>query len=148
MKTEYVVKGTWIGVVTGIFLAVILKIVQAITGEKVYTLLLNVDYIPIMKEYQFPEIIEVFFHLIVSVVLCVLLVTIHDRSRGFIHNHAVLFPLIVNIVIGLAIYPTTSFSHRTPRVTDMGSLFWWIAANAAYGLFVGILLGRKTRNMK
>ncbi|PIC96268.1 hypothetical protein CSV69_07245 [Sporosarcina sp. P26b] len=145
MKTKYIVQGTWIGIVTGILLAIVLKMVQAITGDKVYTLLLNVDYIPIVKEYQFPEVIEVFFHLIVSVVLCIILVILYDKSRGFIHNHAILFPLLVNVAIGLLLYPTTSFSDRTPSVTNIISLLWWVAGHALYGFVVGVLINRKPK---
>ncbi|ARK21958.1 MULTISPECIES: hypothetical protein [Sporosarcina] len=145
MKTKYIVQGTWIGIVTGILLAVVLKMVQAITGDKVYTLLLNVDYIPIVKEYQFPEVIEVFFHLIVSVVLCIILVILYDKSRGFIRNHAILFPLLVNVAIGLLLYPTTSFSDRTPSVTNIISLLWWVAGHALYGFVVGVLINRKPK---
>ena len=145
METKYIVQGTWIGIVTGIILAIFMKIVQAITGDKVYTLLLNVDYIPIVKEYQFPEVIEVFFHLIVSVVLCIILVFLCDKSSGFIRKHAILFPLIVNVVIGLLLYQTTSFSDRTPDVTNMMSLFWWTFGHALYGLLVGILISRNTQ---
>lgn len=145
MKTKYLVQGTWIGVVTGIVLAMILKIVEIITGHKVYTLLLNVDYIPIVKEYQFPEVIEVSFHLIVSIVLCIILVALYDKSKGFIRNHAILFPLLVNVVIGFALYPTTSFSDRTPEVTDMVSLFWWIAGHAFYGFLVGFMIRNQSK---
>lgn len=145
MKTKYIVQGAWIGIVTGILLAIVLKMVQSITGDKVYTLLLNVDYIPIVKEYQFPEVIEVFFHLIVSVVLCIILVILYDKSRGFIRNHAILFPLLVNVAIGLLLYPTTSFSDRTPSVTNIISLLWWVAGHALYGFVVGVLINRKPK---
>ncbi|PIC57598.1 hypothetical protein CSV80_08400 [Sporosarcina sp. P12(2017)] len=148
MKTTYIVQGTWIGIITGIFLAVFLKAVQSITGHKVYTLLLNVDYIPIIKEYALPEVIEVFFHLIVSVVLCIILAMLYDKSSGFIRNHAILFPFLVNVAIGLVLYPTTSFSDRTPNVTNMVSLFWWIAGHAVYGFFVGFLISRKSKSKK
>ncbi|PIC86882.1 hypothetical protein CSV72_05740 [Sporosarcina sp. P20a] len=146
MKNTYIVQGTWIGVITGIFLAILLKGVQSVTGHKVYTLLLNVDYIPIVKEYAFPEVIEVFFHLIVSVVLCIILVTLYDKCNGFIRNHVILFTFLVNVVIGLILYPTTSFSDRTPSVTNMISLFWWIAGHAVYGFFVGILISRNSKS--
>ncbi|ARF14090.1 hypothetical protein [Sporosarcina ureae] len=148
MKTTYSVQGTWIGIVTGIFLAVFLKAVQSLTGHKVYTLLLNVDYIPIIKEYAFPEVIEVFFHLIVSVVLCIILVMLYDKSSGFIRNHAIMFPFLVNVAIGLVLYPTTSFSDRTPNVTNMVSLFWWVAGHAVYGFIVGFLISRKSKSIK
>ncbi|PID21209.1 hypothetical protein CSV61_10345 [Sporosarcina sp. P3] len=148
MKITHIVQGTWIGIVTGIFLALFLKVIQSFTEEKVYTLLLNVDYIPIVKEYQFPEVIEVFFHLIVSVVLCIILVILYNKSNGFIRNHAILFPFLVNVAIGLVLYPTTSFSDRTPTVTNTTSLFWWIAGHAAYGLFIGVLISRKSKSMR
>lgn len=148
MKTKYIVQGTWIGILTGVFLAVFLKFMQSITGHKVYTLLLNVDYIPIVKEYAFPEVIEVFFHLMVSIVLCIILVILYDKSSGFIRNHAIWFPFLVNIAIGLLLYPTTSFSDRTPPVTSMVSLFWWMVGHAVYGFFVGVLISRKTKSMK
>ncbi|PIC70024.1 hypothetical protein CSV77_11115 [Sporosarcina sp. P16b] len=148
MKTTYIVQGTWIGIITGVFLAIFFKIIQSITGHKVYTLLLNVDYIPIVKEYVFPEVIEVFFHLIVSVILCIILVILYDKSSGFIRHHAVLFPFLVNSIIGLLLYPTTSFSDRTPSVTNIISLSWWLVGHAVYGFFVGILISRKSKNIK
>ncbi|ARJ39255.1 hypothetical protein SporoP8_10460 [Sporosarcina ureae] len=148
MKTKYIVQGIWIGLLTGVFLAMFLKFMQSITGHKVYTLLLNVDYIPIVKEYAFPEVIEVFFHLIVSIVLCIILVILYDKSSGFIRNHAILFPFLVNLAIGLLLYPTTSFSDRTPPVTNMVSLFWWMVGHAVYGFFVGVLISKKSKSIK
>ncbi|ARD48577.1 hypothetical protein SporoP37_10770 [Sporosarcina sp. P37] len=148
MKTDYSVQGTWIGIVTGIVLAVFLKIVQAVTGLKVYTLLLNVDYIPVIKEYAFPESIEVFFHLIISVVLCVILVVFYRKSTGFIRSHVILFVFLVNIAIGFLLYPTTSFSDRTPSAGDPLSLFWWIAGHGLYGFLAGVLMRRQTLKLK
>lgn len=133
-------KGVWIGLVTGIILAIFLKSVEVLLGYKVYTLLLNVDYIPIVKDYQFSEAIEVFFHLVVSVVLCILLVIALDKSTDFIRNRVVYFSFLINTAIGLLLYPTTSFSDRTPSFTDAVSLSWWIAGHALYGVVVGMLL--------
>lgn len=42
------------GLITGVFLTILLKIVQHLTSFKVYTLLLNIDYIPILNTYDFP----------------------------------------------------------------------------------------------
>jgi len=61
------------GLVSGLFLAALLKIIEDFTQFKVYTLLLNVDYIPYIKTFVFPEYIEVGFHLIVSIVLSICL---------------------------------------------------------------------------
>ncbi|PIC63773.1 hypothetical protein CSV79_10055 [Sporosarcina sp. P13] len=140
MNNKKIMQGVWIGLITGIFLALFLKLVQAVMGNKVYTLLLNVDYIPIVKNYQFPEVIEVSFHLIISVILCIVLVLLLDKSTAFIRNRVMYFSFLINIAIGLLLYPTTLFSNRTPSFTDAVSLFWWIVGHALYGLLVGILL--------
>ena len=44
--------------IAGIFLGFFMKWLQDVTGYKVYTLLMNVDYIPILKEYIFPAWVE------------------------------------------------------------------------------------------
>ncbi|MDV6379088.1 hypothetical protein ORD22_12770 [Sporosarcina sp. GW1-11] len=142
MNSNKIMQGVWIGLVTGIILALFLKSVQAVMGYKVYTLLLNVDYIPIVKNYQFPEVIEVSFHLIVSVILCIVLLLLLDKNTDFIRNRVIYFSFLINTAIGLLLYPTTTFSSRTPSFSDAVSLFWWIVGHALYGLLVGIMLKR------
>ncbi|CAM3958823.1 hypothetical protein [Mesobacillus zeae] len=63
------IKGAAAGLVSGVFLGLFLKVIEFSTSEKVYTLLLNVDYVPVLKRYQFSELVEFVLHLIVSVVL-------------------------------------------------------------------------------
>lgn len=142
MNAKRIVQGSWIGIVTGIVLALFLKYVQIVTGSKVYTLLLNVDYIPIIKNYQFSEVIEVFFHLIISVIVCMVFILIVDKGALLIRQRVIYFSFLFNTSIGLLVYPTTSFSDRTPSFTDAVSLFWWLAGHALYGVVVGMMLKR------
>ena len=65
---ELMVRGSFAGFISGLFLGLFLKVIQHQFGIKVYTLLLNVDYIPVLKEIKFPEIIEFSFHLLISIV--------------------------------------------------------------------------------
>ncbi|WP_153733102.1 hypothetical protein [Sporosarcina obsidiansis] len=145
MNSKNSMKATWIGIISGVILALFLKVVQSITDHQVYTLLLNVDYIPIVKEYQFPEVVEVLFHLIVSVILCTVFVFLYDRGRGTFRKHIIFFSLAINVLIGLLLYPTTSFSERTPSVTSIPALCWWVLGHTIYGALVGILLGRNNK---
>ena len=62
------------GMIAGLVLTLFFKVIHSMTGYKVYTLLLNIDYIPILNEFKFPEVVEVIFHLIVSVVLSIVLI--------------------------------------------------------------------------
>ncbi|MCM3093311.1 MULTISPECIES: hypothetical protein [unclassified Cytobacillus] len=75
------VKDIFGGLLSGLFLALFLKMIELSTGVKVYTLLLNVDYFPILKNYHFPESIEFVFHLIISVLLAVSLLFIINKYR-------------------------------------------------------------------
>lgn len=69
------------GMLSGIFLGLFLKMIEISTDIKVYTLLLNVDYFPILKNYNFPESIEFVFHLIISGILAVCLFFIINKYR-------------------------------------------------------------------
>ena len=82
------------GLVSGLFLAALLKIVEYITHFKVYTLLLNVDYIPYINTFIFPELVEVGFHLIVSIALaiCLYLLIVYEKfhlvRKSFFYVHS------------------------------------------------------------
>src|SRR5690625_3688159 len=58
-----------VGILTSFVLGFFLKILELITDLKVYTLLLNIDFIPILGNINFPEWIEFSFHIIISVIL-------------------------------------------------------------------------------
>ncbi|WP_200416122.1 hypothetical protein [Virgibacillus salexigens] len=60
---------TIIGAAAGLGIAAVLKLIQAFTEKQVYTLLLNVDYIPVLKDLSFDELGEVILHLLVSILL-------------------------------------------------------------------------------
>src|SRR5690625_6560625 len=56
-----------IGITSGLILGGVLGIVQQFTNKKVYLLLMNVDYIPIVKDWNVGPVMGFIFHLIVSV---------------------------------------------------------------------------------
>ncbi|MGM8366613.1 hypothetical protein ACLIBG_14240 [Virgibacillus sp. W0181] len=125
------------GVVSGFLLGVILKGIQSITGKKVYTLLLNVDYIPIVNERDMCETVEFLLHVLVSVALVFILYYVLSKlSLQFQVNYYV----IINTVIGLILFFTTSFSERTPDVTDLAAMVYWIGGHIIYGAVVGVLI--------
>jgi type III secretory pathway component EscU len=56
-----------IGVIAGSVLAALLGIIQQLTNKKVYELLVNVDYIPVIKDCQVGPVMGFLFHIIVSI---------------------------------------------------------------------------------
>ncbi|PJK15865.1 hypothetical protein CQS04_11550 [Chryseomicrobium excrementi] len=126
-----------VGLISGLVLNYYFKFIEWLTGDKVYTLLLNVDYIPVLKNYTFPEWIEISFHMIVSFVLAFIYAWLWNRWKK-----PFLYTVLTALVIGMVIYPTTGFSDRTPEVTDLSALFWWQTGHLLYGWVVAWMLQR------
>lgn len=126
------------GIISGILLGLFLKVAEEVTTLKVYTLLLNVDYIPILNRVTFPEIIEFGFHLIISVLLSIVLM-VYIQSQQVKERKRIPFVIIVSLILGILLYPTTAFSDRTPALNDFPALFLWLLGHALYGYLLGFL---------
>lgn len=126
-----------IGLVTGLVLSVFFKWVEQATGHKVYTLLLNVDYMPIFRNYSYSEPVEVLFHLIVSIVLVFVLEFVMGKKSI---KQIISFCVVINLLIGVLIYPTTGLSARTPPIDSVPAIVYWLIGHIVYGFLLGILL--------
>lgn len=137
--------GAFTGLLSGTFLGLFLKMAEITTGIKVYTLLLNVDYFPILKNYHFPELIEFGFHLIISVILGVSLLFLIKKYRW---NRTQIFirTLFITFSIGVLLYPTTALSARTPELTSLPAIFIWLLGHLLYGLLLSVLFIKKRKS--
>lgn len=128
--------------VAGCLFGAFFKAVENLTGSRVYTLLVNVDYIPILKNYRFPEGIEFSFHLVISWFITAIVFAIRHKYKW---NNVTLIKnsVLIQIFIGCMLFPTTIFSNRTPTFTDYDALFWWLVGHVLYGIMVGTLLRKK-----
>ena len=98
-----------------------LKLLETITNLKVYTLLLNIDFIPILGDINFPEWIEFSFHIIISVILAFIFYYIIIRNK-WNWQRILFYVSLGNMLIGLFIYPITLFSDRTPPLLSIFAL--------------------------
>ncbi|EHB62807.1 hypothetical protein [Paenibacillus lactis] len=64
------------GLAAGSLLGIYLKFIEHFTSFNVYTLLLNVDYIPGLNRLELPEWVEFLLHLAISVLLSAVLAQI------------------------------------------------------------------------
>ena len=126
-------------IVAGLVLGLFLKVVEHLTNKRVYTLLLNVDYFPILKDYHFPEVIEFAFHLIISLLIAGCLFALRNRLN-WSNTALIVYSTISQLIIGCLLFPTTMLSDRTPEITDVFAFAWWLIGHILYGLVVGILL--------
>lgn len=129
----------WAGIAAGILLGLFLKIIEHITTLKVYTLLLNVDYVPVLKELKLPELIEFALHLVISVLLSILL-AIFLKSKNWSRGRSLSWVSLVCLTVGLLLYPTTVLSNRTPELIDLAALLFWLVGHLLYGIALGWLL--------
>lgn len=129
----------WAGIAAGILLGLFLKIIEHITSLEVYTLLLNVDYVPVLKELKLPELIEFALHLVISVLLSILL-AIFLKSKNWPRGRSLFWVSLVCLAVGLLLYPTTVLSNRTPELTDLVALLFWLVGHLLYGIALGWLL--------
>lgn len=110
-----------------------------------YTLLLNVDYVPILKNMNLHEIVEFGLHLVISIVLAVgvnFYITRKEFEKETIHR----FLTKVSLIFGLLLYPTTLFSERTPSITSASAFLIWMVGHWIYGLVLGRVLSKKREN--
>lgn len=128
-------KGVFTGLLSGIFLGLFLKMIELSSGLKVYTLLLNVDYFPILKNYHIPELIEFVFHLIISAVLAVSLLFIIRKYR-WNRSQIIVRTLLITFSIGVLLYTTTALSDRTPELTSVSAIVFWLLGHLLYGLLL------------
>ncbi|WP_277584876.1 hypothetical protein [Psychrobacillus antarcticus] len=143
LNDKFFLKVTLDGIITGLALTLFFKAIQLGTGYKVYTLLLNVDYLPILKGFKFPEIVEVLFHLIVSIALAVILVLIIQQLQIISNIKIIAICMLTCFIIGALYFPTTLLSDRTPPITSIPSLVYWIIGHLLYGFILGVLLSNK-----
>lgn len=141
-KLKTIMKGFNAGVLSGVFLGLFLKIIEQVFGVKVYTLLLNVDYIPYLKDLTLHESMEFLLHLIVSVVLAIILFhlsILYHWTKRQIFTCTVL----ACFFIGLILYPTTALSDRTPSITSISGIIAWMVGHVLYGFVLAYFLNRK-----
>ncbi|MEJ8307049.1 hypothetical protein [Saccharibacillus sacchari] len=132
------------GLLSGVLLGLALKAVQHFTGHEVYRLLLNADYVPVLKEFRLSERAEFGIHLVISIVLCIILGLIWERlARGGRLSGSKMTgaTAAVGILIGALLYPTTLLSSGgTPPIDSLPSWLWWLSVHAVYGAVSGVLL--------
>ncbi|MEC5308258.1 hypothetical protein [Bacillus thuringiensis] len=139
---KLILKGSIAGLISGLVLGIFLRTVESNWGIKVYTLLLNVDYIPILRDIPFNESIHFSFHLIISVVLSVLLLYFITKYK-WTNAQIVYKVILICLVLGTFLYPTTLFSHQTPPINSVLDISFWLVGHLLYGGILSVFLLNK-----
>lgn len=104
--------------------------------------MLNVDYVPIIKNLKLSEIVEFGLHMVISIALA-LGVNFYITRKNFGKETIHCFVIKVSLIIGLLVYPTTILSERTPSITSGSAFLVWMVGHLIYGLVLGRILSKK-----
>ncbi|MDQ1911664.1 hypothetical protein RAC89_14765 [Paenibacillus sp. GD4] len=144
MSRRVLVQGFTLGLAAGVVLGLFLRTVQQLTGSQVYTLLLNIDFLPVADALGLlvlPEWFEFTLHLIVSLLLGIVYVGLVLGSRS-----PWTWGWLLGLLPSLLYIPLTQLSDRVPDLYDAQAIGWWLAGHFLYSLVLigaGITLQRK-----
>lgn len=134
-----------IGIISGFIISLFFYLSQLLTNKSVYTLLMNIDYFPIIGEWEHPPLLEFSYHIVVSIVLVYMLIfflRLWDLERK-------LWAYVsMSGLIGLFIYPTTALSDCTPELYDGYAIIIWLIGHFIYGFSIGLLKAILEQNLK
>ncbi|WP_409253564.1 hypothetical protein V1502_06550 [Bacillus sp. SCS-153A] len=134
MTSDIIIKGSLIGFISGMILGVFLKTIQVITKLKVYTLLLNIDFIPMIGNVNWPELIEFLFHIVVSVILGIVFYYLAS-SYHFGYKKRFIFAAGLTLPALLLYFPLSVMAQQeVPAVDDWAALFYWSTGHLVYAL--------------
>lgn len=134
------IRGLVIGTVSGFILGFSLKWIEILTGVKVYTLLLNIDFIPVLGEYTFSEWVEFAFHLIISLIIGVLYVFILEK--GILRNLLNKWSLaaVLTFPTLFLFFPLSMLAIKeVPPPTDFVAFLYWVIGHALYAVSLPII---------
>ncbi|WP_340016140.1 hypothetical protein [Paenibacillus sp. FSL K6-1318] len=124
--------GILTGILSGVVLGFFLKMIQAYTDEQVYTLLLNIDFMPGLPP-TLPEFIEFSLHLIVSVAIAIFYLWWVQRS-----GRPMFKGILLGAVSSLLYIPLSQLSSRVPDLYDVAAMLYWVIGHLLFGIVLGL----------
>ncbi|PLS16542.1 hypothetical protein CVD28_15775 [Bacillus sp. M6-12] len=133
-------RGSLSGLLAGTILGMMMKYVQHITEKEIYTLLLNVDFIPFLDNQNFGEPIEFIFHLAISFLLgggyCILIAS----SKTEAMSGRIRLAISVTIPAILLYFPLSVLAE-VPIVNsnDLHSFYYWMLCHLIFALLLAVI---------
>lgn len=132
--------GLLVGTIAGMALGIVLWAAEAATGIKVYTLLMNVDFIPWIGQIDWPVYMEWFFHMIISWGIGVIYVFLLHYSVSDAPIHQWSLALTLATLAGLTYFPLTALAIKeTPAIDDIAAIAIWSAGHGLYAVVMKLI---------
>ncbi|WP_230499788.1 hypothetical protein [Sutcliffiella rhizosphaerae] len=130
-------RGAIAGGISGIIMGLSLKWMETVTTNKVYVLLLNVDFIPFLRNQEYSEFTEFCFHLVIAVIVGVLYSLIISKLHIYQKSRQYLTSILITTPTILLYFPLTSLAIKeTPSVTNGTAIFLWTVGHILFAIFL------------
>lgn len=126
-----------IGAISGIILAGVMKLVRIVTGNKADILLYNMDYIPVLKQWDHLKVTGLIFHYVTCIASAVIL---YYLLIPFDLVYAIWPYIFVFTLGGSILYFLSALTRTPPDHRDWISWFNWTASHSIFGFAVGVLI--------
>jgi len=135
----------FIGVLSGFMMGLLLKLCEFLTDIKVYTLLLNVDFIPLIGRIAWDEPIEFFFHLLMSIVIAfvfIISVNFLRMKAQFVSLWLISFIICLPAICSFFILANLT-NKDVPQWNDWSAFSYWCLAHVFYMWMLPLLYKKK-----
>ncbi len=141
LRRYRIIKSLYIGIFSGILLGLILKLIEEMTSVRVYTLLLNIDFIPFIGDKQWSEPVEFMFHVIISIAIAFAFVYLLNRLpiRDSYLQLFVLSFFLCSPTIGLYFILSLLAHQQVPAWNDWEAFTYWTIAHLFYMWLLPVL---------
>ncbi|AQQ53836.1 hypothetical protein [Planococcus lenghuensis] len=132
-------KGIWIGFWSGFILAGVLRWLEALTGKQVYSLLLNIDFLPFVTSGDWSETGLFVLHIGLSVVIGIVYVFLAKRQR-YTFGQLFLISFLVGLPFFLLYFPLAALAVE-PLVSplDLNAFLYWTFGHFTFILALPVL---------
>ncbi|SDJ87557.1 hypothetical protein [Sediminibacillus albus] len=138
MLKKITIAGLVSGTISGVLLGCYLWMVEALTDKQVYTLLLNVDFIPILAGYE-QQLIEWLFHVIISWAIGVVYCFYLWKKQIFSWKKRLLAAAGIAAVAAATYFPLTIlFIQEIESPDDLLALGYWVSGHALFAYVLAI----------
>lgn len=127
--------GLWIGTISGVILGLYMWFVEMATGKKIYTLLMNVDFIPLIGSIDWPVYMEWLFHMMISWTIGILYVYLLKQRVTNTRRNQWFLSVILSAMAAMTYMPLTRLAIKeTPPLTDGVAILYWLIGHILYAI--------------
>lgn len=133
-------KAILLGGISGLVLGLLFKWIETMMNIKIYTLLLNIDFMPLIGKIHWGEPLEFVFHTLFSCIISYIYILIIEVKKVRYLKNYLFWALIVTIPTIPLYFPLSNLAIKdVPANNNFCSVLFWTIGHIIYALILGWL---------